>query len=1001
MRASKNPGTVAHDASHTAPPHVAQSAGHQFPGLNRSRGKAVTGLDPLNACLDANGTYICTAFNPRCYIIQKVSGVQPYGHCMLLEVVVSSNNSTSGSSPAFSIDDSSTNKSDVGADNFQSGWNQGQAHTDLVYSVTLDVLQSNLSGYTYMNGDLGKLSSGAVYSTTPESGTAMGTLPEYVAINGVAEGAEGPSSIPPSAPQDSASQSAYPLPQLKQMLSQQLEYYFSRENLANDTYLLSQMDNDQYVPIWTVANFNQVKKLTKDIKLITEVLRESPNVQVDDEGVKVRPNHKRCIVILREIPDNTPIEEVKNLFSGENCPRFISCEFAHNSSWYVTFESDEDAQRAYRYLREEVREFQGKPIMARIKAKPMNRLPIPPVSGGGIVKNGFRATPPPTAVYDPAAYPPGQQRFIYTNGTPGQPVTAYNQVIYPPYQQQQFYASVAWPPSTTGYFDISSVFQVNGLAPQNFKHTAYRTNQNRPRKQSRGAVQSGSDQSSQGSSQGGSGSSGGQSGSRPPTSHQGMRSTSPQNASHKANSAKTSALEGAIPKNSHIHNVTNDSHDAHIVTNNAPIGIPIMHTDMVEMYRFIQAPPVLKEVIPPRHRRKKREDENVPNGQPVQAQPKDPASSRGAQFDLVDEAFPPLPGLDAGGQLASKQQPAAATPVSEVFQSSQILPAESQLQQVGGGGLWGENRLADVVKGTAKSKCSSKESSSGGDNDSPPRAISPQQQQHMNFPAMCNQTTARQAFTDLPPECRDASTDSTDIQLSTVTLTPPSSPEKSVPPMPIKCTMADKSTKTDDVLLNGDLDLPCPTTTNAATMTTVVPTEAPSRSGTVITATAGMKNHVPVHRQDSRSEASKHVSTSPPPVQDYSGNPPRMSYAQVAQHHKEANAQKEKQAKEKQNEAAPPVSTAPTKAAAMPLQTNYTNSSTNTGRAQSERDNRDSRDNGPQRVELGGGNQQRHNGTNRGGGVSRPAHERSQRRRTDAPARTSQLRDFVPPRSPK
>lgn len=101
------------------------------------------------------------------------------------------------------------------------------------------------------------------------------------------------------------------LDQLKQMLSTQLEYYFSRENLANDTYLISQMDNDQYVPIWTVANFNQVKKLTKDIKLITDVLRESSNVQVDESGLKVRPNHKRCIVILREIPDNTPIEDVK------------------------------------------------------------------------------------------------------------------------------------------------------------------------------------------------------------------------------------------------------------------------------------------------------------------------------------------------------------------------------------------------------------------------------------------------------------------------------------------------------------------------------------------------------------------------------------------------------------------------------------------------------------------------------------------------------------------
>lgn len=79
-----------------------------------------------------------------------------------------------------------------------------------------------------MNGDVGKLPSGAVYSATPEPSTAMGTHPDYVAVNGVAEGAEGPSTIPPSAPQDNASQSAYPLPQLKQMLSQQLEYYFSR-----------------------------------------------------------------------------------------------------------------------------------------------------------------------------------------------------------------------------------------------------------------------------------------------------------------------------------------------------------------------------------------------------------------------------------------------------------------------------------------------------------------------------------------------------------------------------------------------------------------------------------------------------------------------------------------------------------------------------------------------------------------------------------------------------
>lgn len=47
----------------------------------------------------------------------------------------------------------------------------------------------------------------------------------------------------------------------------------------------------------------------------------------------------------------------------ENCPRFVSCEFAHNNSWYVVFESEDDAQRAYQYLREEVGFFLGKPIM--------------------------------------------------------------------------------------------------------------------------------------------------------------------------------------------------------------------------------------------------------------------------------------------------------------------------------------------------------------------------------------------------------------------------------------------------------------------------------------------------------------------------------------------------------------------------------------------------------------------------------------------------------------
>ncbi|XP_055365261.1 la-related protein 4 isoform X2 [Betta splendens] len=155
---------------------------------------------------------------------------------------------------------------------------------------------------------------------------------------------------------------------LRETLKKQLEFCFSRENLYKDLYLMSQMDSDQFVPIWTVACMEHIKSLTTDVDLIRQVLEASPMVQVDETGEKVRPNHSRCIIILREVDETTPVEEVEALFNTENCPKALSVEFAHNCNWYITFKSDMDAQQAFKYLREEVITFQGKPIKARIKA---------------------------------------------------------------------------------------------------------------------------------------------------------------------------------------------------------------------------------------------------------------------------------------------------------------------------------------------------------------------------------------------------------------------------------------------------------------------------------------------------------------------------------------------------------------------------------------------------------------------------------------------------------
>ncbi|XP_018323017.1 la-related protein CG11505 isoform X2 [Agrilus planipennis] len=818
------------------------------------------------------------------------------------------------------------------------GWSDrynSQRHQELGCPFSSTIVNN---GYVYMNGDVGKLPSGAVYTANSEIAASTDSVPQYVTLNGVAEGAEGLSSTQPSAPSDNGTQTNLPLPQLKQMLSQQLEYYFSRENLANDAYLLSQMDNDQYVPIWTVANFNQVKKLTKDIKLITEVLRESPNVQVDEEGVKVRPNHKRCIVILREIPDNTPVEDVKNLFSGENCPRFISCEFAHNNNWYVTFESDDDAQRAYRYLREEVREFQGRPIMARIKAKPMNRMPIaPPIPSA--FKNGYRVTPPPTAVYDPAAFPPGQQRFIFANGTPGQSVTYPNQVhVYSPYHQQQqppFYTSVvqAWPTGAAGYYDISSVFQVNGLAPQTFKppqpFRAGVTGSGRPRKQNRNNNNNANQNNSSSAS-----------------------TTGQQNETNQTSGGGSGGRQAPPPsvspggkKGGDVVKVGqhNNNDDTCIEPASATTGLQeVVRTSVVMdeggaiLYRPLLLAPVnvVKEPVPPRHRRKRKDDDGALaiSGGSLQTsqQQQGLQQTRGAQFDLEESAFPPLPD-HSSGQLPIKQSPQVSLTSGACGESSSqnqhhhhnnhhqpqpIQPQSShhlQTQPVAvdsstapTSNCWGENnRLADVVRGTAKTRTNSKETGCGPDD--PTRGSSP-------YGAGRFQGSDSKESSTAPSNGREQQH-----------VTPPNSPDKIVPVSNAKCTMADKATKTDDVFFNGEPEtiISCPTTTNAATMTTTVSatettcpfSTATSRSSVCVTAApvavpaasaTPSSCHLPVSRQSSRTETavSKMPLSPPPPLStsetvggaaSSSVSTTRMSYAQVAQHHKEIRAaQKEK-----------------------------------------------------------------------------------------------------------
>eukprot|EP00958_Prasinococcus_capsulatus_P017367 scaffold1954_cov364-Prasinococcus_capsulatus_cf.AAC.2 len=91
---------------------------------------------------------------------------------------------------------------------------------------------------------------------------------------------------------------------LRQALQQQIEYYFSVQNLCRDVFLRGQMDEEGWINVKVIAAFNRVRMMTLDPKAILDCVRDSTHVEVQGERLRRRGDWKSWI--LPKVADKKP-----------------------------------------------------------------------------------------------------------------------------------------------------------------------------------------------------------------------------------------------------------------------------------------------------------------------------------------------------------------------------------------------------------------------------------------------------------------------------------------------------------------------------------------------------------------------------------------------------------------------------------------------------------------------------------------------------------------------
>lgn len=148
---------------------------------------------------------------------------------------------------------------------------------------------------------------------------------------------------------------------LKNSIRKQVEFYFSDSNYPKDKFLRSQAaQNDQgWVPISIVATFTRMKKISEDLELIKQAVKESTVLEVSTDGANVRrtaplpeqDTHIARTIYAKGFPETGyTIEDVESVFG--KLGKILSVRIRkmkdgkQKPSSFIEFATPEDAEAA-------------------------------------------------------------------------------------------------------------------------------------------------------------------------------------------------------------------------------------------------------------------------------------------------------------------------------------------------------------------------------------------------------------------------------------------------------------------------------------------------------------------------------------------------------------------------------------------------------------------------------------------------------------------------------